>query len=505
MSPADPPRVAIEPIGPAAVATLPFRSAGQLRVAVIVKATFVLAQDRPMLRIDPDPIVRADQHKDGDPLKSVIAGSDLVPYRPRADVVLQGHARAPLGTPTARLGVRLMVARGQQVVIDKRLSVQGPRDGDRPAPFVQVPLLYELAAGGADNPIGLSGHAGAWPSLLDAWHQPKPVGLGPIGARWPARRALLRDPTAVDTPTPDLPQDFAWAFYNAAPPDQRMEFLQGDEWVGFEGTNSQIPRIQSCLPGVRGAARVYGPQPELGTGMPIGMVADTLAIDADRLRASVVWRGSFALPEQGALDSIYVLAGVASAAEAFAFPAAYAPRVPARPPASQRAPRSSRRGRALKTRDMPSGTMIVSDIVPRLPATPFETPAITRRRTETATLDLPDELKARAASPMPFAPAPPLPPRAEPLPIATPFDRVARAPLPPPPEELESVDLQTMEVARELPAPPPPAFTPIVAVAPPLLVDVPPAAPAPKRLGQAFLEAMERASRRGRAVDSLAR
>jgi hypothetical protein len=56
-----------------------FRAGGQLRVAVIVKATFVIAPDRAMVRIDPEPLLRADRHADKDPLRSVIAASDRVP------------------------------------------------------------------------------------------------------------------------------------------------------------------------------------------------------------------------------------------------------------------------------------------------------------------------------------------------------------------------------------------------------------------------------------------
>jgi len=43
------------------------------------------------------------------------------------------------------------------------------------------------------------------------------------------------DESAFAAAIPELPGDFGWAYFNAAPEDQRIDFLHGDEWVGFEG------------------------------------------------------------------------------------------------------------------------------------------------------------------------------------------------------------------------------------------------------------------------------
>jgi len=85
---------AVRAMGSATAATLAFRSGGQLRVTAIVKATFILSPDQPMLLVDSDPIVRADEHRDRSPTSSLLVAGDRVPYRPRADVVIHGHARA---------------------------------------------------------------------------------------------------------------------------------------------------------------------------------------------------------------------------------------------------------------------------------------------------------------------------------------------------------------------------------------------------------------------------
>src|SRR5262249_41157028 len=141
------PRVRISAVGRAAAAALPFRAGDQLRVATIVKATFIMAQDGPMLRVAADPIVTHDRHHGDDPARSLCAASDLVPYRPRTDVLLAGHARAQVDAPAAQVGLRVMLARGRELLLDKRLAAQGPPGpGGEPMPFTSIPLVYENAA-----------------------------------------------------------------------------------------------------------------------------------------------------------------------------------------------------------------------------------------------------------------------------------------------------------------------------------------------------------------------
>ena len=440
------PRVAISVLGRATARTLLFRAGGQLRVAAVVKAVFVLAQDGAMIRSDPEPIESRDRHRERDPRRSLQAVNDLVPYRLWADVLLTGHARAPIAWPTPRLGIRLMVARGDEMLIDKRLAVQGPPDAEgAPAPFTSIPLDYEHAARGTDNPAGVAVESGAQPSILDRWHRAEPVGYGPIGAAWPSRRRLLRDPEALRAPIPALPADFPWEYFSAAPPDQRIAFLQGDEWVGFEGMNSQIPRVQSYLPRARGMAKLYGPEPGLRFGRDIALVADTLAIDADRLRAAVVWRGSFPVSSEAALADLRVFAGVETATAPLAFPISYEA-------ACAYAPVRVRAGDVRATLDMSPDSI---DLARDAPTLPFE-----RRE-----------------------PLPPREPSAKPLPPAMPFEGLSlwgsqpsRTPIPPPPEEGDDA-VHTIDVSPDVAAMlraaatpfetpgPPPAVTPIEAPA----------------------------------------
>jgi hypothetical protein len=403
---------AITAMGMSGGATVAFRVGGDLRVAVIVKATFILAPDGPMLLVDPDPIVRADQLRDKSPTSSLVAAGDLVPYRPHADVLLQGHARAPGGKPTPAMAVRLMVARGAEVVLDKRLAVRGTPDPTgatrEPSPFTAMLLAWELSAGTPENPVGIRETAHAWPHIVDPRHRDRPAGFGPLSPRWPSRRRLLKVPeSAFEAAIPALPRDFAWSYFNAAPEDQRVEFFRGDEWVGFEGMSSQLPRVQSCLPGVVGRARVYGPQGPSLTGQPVPLEADTVIIDTDRLRCSVVWRGSFPIAHEKYLRVLEVVAGVETAERPLAFPAAY------------------------------TGRSVGASSPPPAPAPSAPRPDATE---ESRTQEMP---AARVAPATPFGPAsaPARPIRQRPLPAATPFEGAHLTPAPLPGDQAPTADL----------------------------------------------------------------
>lgn len=432
--------VGITPLGKAACAALAFRVGGQMRVAVIVKATFTIAQDQPMALVDPDPTLHADKRLPGGAADSISEASDLVPYRPRADVLLRGYVRAPWGRPVPSMAVRLMVARGHALLLDKRLAVRGSPDPSGlsrdPSPFESMILAYELAARSPENPVGIPEGEGRWANIFDPRQPGRPVGFGPISPRWPSRRRLLgAHEASLDAPIPNLPVDFAWAYFNAAPEDQRIDFLRGDEWVGFEGMSAQLPRVQSYLPRARAAARVHGPGLDPHAGQPLSLVADTLAIDAASMRCWVVWRGSFPAAHEGALASYHVYAGVETADRSLIFPVGHAaPSArggpPSRPvaragPPSRPVARVNARPRASpQTLEMPA---YPADAM--RPATPFEPSPSSE---VPVTLDLANAARrgprdapvtpfiGSAAQPARDAPRGPLPP-------ATPFETRGRS------------------------------------------------------------------------------
>jgi hypothetical protein len=475
-------------IGEAACATSAFRVRGQLHVVVIVKATFAFAQDRPMTRVAADRITMVDEHAEGSPSRSLFAATDCAPYRPRADVVLRGHARAPAGQPVPVIPVRLAMARGDTMLIDKRLVVRGERSAEGPAAFTTAPLVYELSPAGpnGENPIGVAPGSGAWPRILDPQRLGRPAGFGPLDPRWPERRGRLRvAPASLDAPIPDLPEGFDWAYFNAAPEDQRVDFLRGDEWIGLEGMHAELPRVQSCLPGVRGLARLYGPLPGLAYGKPVALHADTLSIDADRMRCSVVFRGHFPMASDVALPGYYVIAGVEAWGQPLEFPPAYKPPLPAAP----------------NVTSLDATITLAPSSVPRpvLPFVPASRAPEARRIDEPAAAQQevrPALSAAMRLAGLPFVPAPASAPRSDPpeprwLPPATPFDRLAPPPAPP--------LLEPLAEASSLASLP----EPIRASSD--VEDRPPSAgEAPRTLGEHFLAAMARTEKAsGRAPTRL--
>lgn len=108
---------------------------------------------------------------------SVACESDLAPFKPRCDVIVNGTAHAPGGKPVREFLVRLMLEAGGEVLIDKTLNISGERwfkqsavvsraagkavrlgtlgavranpwSETTPTPFLSLPLRYEDALGG---------------------------------------------------------------------------------------------------------------------------------------------------------------------------------------------------------------------------------------------------------------------------------------------------------------------------------------------------------------------
>ncbi len=300
--------------GPDAVATattLAFGERGCPHLVVILKATFAFVPDGEMAVVAPEPIVEADFP--ADPTRSAERTSDLAIHLSRADIVLTGHARAPAGRTARVLTARLAVIGGRRTLLDKTLLVQDPGG------FTAMPLVYERAWGGPEvpeNPVGTGAVPGSKvPAIYDP-HQPqRPAGFGPVRRAWPARARLLGPVPAewIDSERieAELPPGFDWDYFQAAPVDQQVEYLHGDEWIVLEGMHPTLAGLRTRLPGVRGAAWIQGASAfGVPDGKRIPLVADTLRIDADAQLCTVVWRGRITLPGEDALAAARVSASV---------------------------------------------------------------------------------------------------------------------------------------------------------------------------------------------------
>jgi hypothetical protein len=259
--------VAVTAIGGATAATVVWRRRGQLYLTAVVKGTFHLVPEGTMTPFGPEPIV-ADEQDDGSGMGLYSAG-DLAPYLRHTDVVLTGHAHAQPGA-TVR-DARLEVIRGGIPLLDKTVRLDVP----------------------AGNAVRV-------------------VGMGPLSRSWPVRRRLLGDldPAALEGSIAEIPTTFDWSYFQTAPLDQRIGGLRGDEWIALRGMHSEHAWFRTRLPGVRGVALISCSAPGIRQNAPIALSIDTLHLDVDLQRCTVLFRGWIPIADVRMLPSLHVVAGM---------------------------------------------------------------------------------------------------------------------------------------------------------------------------------------------------
>ncbi len=294
----------VTPLGQVSAATLAWRVGGQLRLTLVGKATFAIVPEGPMKHVDPQPIVRAEVHHQKSPMRSIRLTSDLAPHLMRTDVLVNGHAVAPVlpdGAGVTSMSVRLALFR-ESALLDKTVVARSD------TPFDRIPLMYEQAYGGIgfeENPLGVGagGSTAQRPSLVDPADPTKVACFGPIGRSWPARKRLVdaAQRKGLDAPIVEIPNGFDWAYFQAAPLDQRVGPLVGDEWVVLEGMSAHLRQIRSRLPGARMLGRVTDAH---GRSLILAMPLDTVWIDADAMAVSLVCRTSLSVAGEAVLDTL---------------------------------------------------------------------------------------------------------------------------------------------------------------------------------------------------------
>jgi len=202
--------------------------------------------------------VYADPAKPGE--TSVVLEADLVPHKPRVDVILLGAIE--LATSVEQIDITLEVGqrirKTARVFGDRRYmpSLLSDLAPDRPRPFHRMPIEWERSYGGMDpdhpttiesrNPqgIGLRHRARALEArpvpnfedprqLIGSWRdKPRPIGFGPVGRWWQPRIKFggTYDEAWREERFPLLPFDFDPRYYNCAPEDQQLDgYVVGEE------------------------------------------------------------------------------------------------------------------------------------------------------------------------------------------------------------------------------------------------------------------------------------
>jgi hypothetical protein len=275
----------------------------QRRLSVLVKGTFSLAHGA-VATIAPAQVpLNADWRCYDHELASLYAPADRVPFKPRTDIMLVGHARAPGGVPLPTLTVRMSVGTLSKSlwVTGEQRWMQGP-SGLVPSamtPFVEMPIQYERAAQSAYNPVGVRAGTQAPGALaapcLHTTGDAMIAGFGPISPRWRARsadRASLAWSEAMATtgiaPGP-APAGLDYRIFNAAPRDQQVPEIAAGAKVVLEALHPALPCFETYLPVVAPQAFVLPASARLPVELP--MRCDTVWINADRSHLVMTWRG----------------------------------------------------------------------------------------------------------------------------------------------------------------------------------------------------------------------
>jgi len=319
-------------------------------LSVIIKGTFTIPTNGGIARAAAEqiPIFTADEPYDPKEPGGVLKfESDLVPFKPRTDVVLVGHAYASHGRPAKVVDVEIEVG-----ALKKKLRVFGDRAWSfpseqqdaipyivGPAEFVKMPLTYDRAFGGIDKTAGIVGHRKPWcernyfgkgycgartvasingtplpniedpDDLIRTWDSnPRPAGCGffPRNSRPRVEWYGTYDEKWKAERKPDLPLDFRFDAYNRA--DLTMQgapYLVGNEVVKLTNVSARSPRIELSLPGVPPQVGIMrgGKLTELMANL------DALVFVPDESVFYEVWRSTVALeqPEASDISDVRVL------------------------------------------------------------------------------------------------------------------------------------------------------------------------------------------------------
>lgn len=440
--------------------------AGAWSLTVVAKATFSIEPGESPLAANPEPIHDDDLY---DVRGQLWAPSDLVPFKPRADVMLVGAAYSPraIDVVIARLIVGAM-----EKAIEVRTNHYFDPDGQlvEGQHWTSMPLGWDHAAGGQDstNPAGIapdvSDRNGRNPlpnqlvpgtKILAPGEYLEPTAFAPVPPAW-----ALRSRFAGATPVHPvlwyedaLPADLHPAFFNAAPPDQQPEFLAEDPRVILEHLSPLASRVTTTLAPVRVAVYLEG----RATGS-YALRPDTLWIDTEQQLCTVTYRATVAL---GPADAATVATIVSDPPT----------------PGAEPTPVALYGGDASAILDPPTNDELPSGAKP--PPSPLS--PIQRRATSPALF---------ATDGLPFAAAPPpawpdresAPPASPPVrDQGLPFQRSASPtrPIEPRPSKAATpFEHQPPLLAPPL-APPPPPGPPLAPLPPPAPALIPPPSPPP--------------------------
>lgn len=264
-----------------------------------------------------DPAILQTEQDMWNSVKQQIGESGVIDYwmpKQTGEVLIWGKAIAPENVPIKTMEVKLDFGE-----IRKTLAVHGRRywvpnllggSLSDTEPFVEMPLTYERAFGGAGFghcPVGKGYNANrridagetvelpnvefANKQILHPGDTPLPACFMPADLTWPGRLPQgTFDRNWFKHRFPAMPEDYDWSAYNLAPPDQRIAgYFHGNEAFSLSGFHADHPLIASRLPGLR--MRGFFRSKDTIALQEIPMVLDTVCLFPSGLFGVLLFRG----------------------------------------------------------------------------------------------------------------------------------------------------------------------------------------------------------------------
>ena len=296
-------------------------------MSLVVRASYRLRPGEPLTVLE-----EMDQGKlsaesydeeDAERAGEVVRPGDFADYKPRADLLLRGTCHAPGRVPATTCRVSFGVgAWSKEVMVfgdrawKKGLVVDSMSD---PESFTEMPITYANSFGGPGHPANPAGKGCGdnlqVPNIQDPEKpirsrrdRQAPACFGPANPAWEPRvkkRGRKYGKRWKKERSPYYSEDFDWAYFNEAPPDQQIEgYLVGDEPVRFVNLHPDAAEFTIRLPGTRVRAFVKDQENrfrEMATHL------DTLYANPDEELLTLTWRGLVEVRQPDMTDVTTVL------------------------------------------------------------------------------------------------------------------------------------------------------------------------------------------------------
>lgn len=316
---------------------------GREHLLLVAKATYRFGKEgrSPELAPEAHPIAYTDTFVGELGLSAPVYESDFSLKKHRCDVILDATAHSPGGRVVGELEVSARVGSmtKQFLVVGDRTWQRGLSrvTPSRAEPFTSMPLHYGRAFGGSQrllpddaldvypaNPVGRGFCSDPNARIVDALPMPnteslharlrapndagRPLAFGPVGRHWHPRKthAGTYDANWRANIFPFLPEDFDEAFFQCAPADQQIDFIQGGEEVLLKHLSPDHPVIAFALPRPNLKIQLLSTARQAVELCPR---VDTVFIEPEQRRFTLVYRASLPLDRRGLFGIRTIAAG----------------------------------------------------------------------------------------------------------------------------------------------------------------------------------------------------